>query len=455
MNKKISRLKFLQSSATLTAGVTTIGALSSLTSCGTSSKNEADTEFDYYKDVNIPVIVNDTVDGRKLTAGLIGCGGRGTGAAMNFMEAGNDLVVTHLADLYPEKVEACKAQMAKKGVTIDDSNCFDGLDGYKKVLESDVDVVILATPPYFRPEHFKAAVEKNKHIYYEKPCGVDSPQLRQMLLLGKQAEAKGLKVICGLVRRTQKNVVETFRQVASGAIGEPVSAHVMRNGGVLWSVARQKGWNDMQYMLRNWTNFKWLSSDMLAEQTIHEVDMMRWFMGDKKPLRAIGYGGRARKTSGDMYDFFSVNYEFEGGKQVNCGARQINGCANGREVLVYGTKGYTNCEGKIYNLDGTLKWEYPFPKDGEENEWSVKNMFVQSHVLLVNAIRNNTPLNDVVTLVESNFTANMGRDAAYSGKIVTWDEIVASNERLGPETIEYRDYSEYSETPELPGTDDK
>lgn len=451
MKKKISRLNFLATSASLAAGATVAGSLSSvLTGCSSADKGTK-ANLSCYEGVPIPNIVNETVDGKPLKAGLIGCGGRGTGAAMDFMRAGSGLTVTHLADLHEDRLQGCKAELAKNNVIIDDANCFTGLDGYKKVIESDVDVVILAAPPYFRPEHFKAAVDAGKHMYYEKPCGVDSTQLRSMIMYSKEAEAKGLKVICGLVRRTQKDIVETFRQVANGAIGEPISAHMMRNSSALWYISRQKEWNDMQYMLRNWTNFTWLSSDMLAEQSIHEVDMLRWFMGNKNPLKATGYGAQVRRNTGDVYDFFSVNYEFENGKKANCSARQLNGCATTRGVYVYGTEGYTNCEGKIFNLDGTIKWEYPYPKEGEKNEWTVMDIYTQSHILLVNAIRKDEPLNDVSMLVTSNMMANMGRDAAYTGNVITWDDIMYSKEKLGPEVIEFRDYKEFTEKPLLPG----
>lgn len=193
--------------------------------------------------------------------------------------------------------------------------------------------------------------------------------------------------------------------------------------------------------MRNWPNFCCISGDLLTEQFIHEIDMMSWFLGDRKPLRAIGYGGRQRRVTGDVYDFFSIQYIYDNGMRTNCASRQIDGCDNELYVMVYGTKGSTNCFDTIYNPDGSVAWQYPAPKpDDPDQTWAVKNPYVQEHIRLVTAIRNGEPINDVETHVQSVLMAIMGRMAAYTGKSVTWDEIMASDLDLSLENYEFGPY---------------
>jgi len=208
-------------------------------------------------------------------------------------------------------------------------------------------------------------------------------------------------------------------------------------GGSLWFKQRQKEWCDMEYMMRNWVNFCWTSGDHIVEQFIHEIDQMSWFMGDRKPERAEATGGRQRRVTGDMYDFFSVEYRYDNGIRAHCTARQIGGCDNQTIIMVYGTKGYTNCTNKIFNLDGTVAWEYPAPKPEDADQtWAVPNPFVQEHIRLVTAIRTGKPINDVEQQAQSTLMAIMGRESAYTGKFVTWEQIMASTQKLGPETYQ-------------------
>lgn len=440
MNKKnstltLTRRDFLKSSAVGALGAMVAPSLL-VTGCSSSSK---DTKL--YPDALIPEMLPQAPDGRPLKAGLIGCGGRGTGAAVNFRDAGNGLTVTMLADIFPDKMAQCRKTLKEYDIEVPDENCFLGFDAYKKVIDSDVDVVLLCTPPVFRAREFAYAVEKGKHVFLEKPCAIDPVGARSILRSAKLAEQKGLSVISGTIRRSQRDCVETFRRVADGAIGDIVSAQVIRNGGNLWHKDRQPGWSDMEYVMRNWPNFCCISGDLLTEQFIHEIDMMSWFLGDRKPLRAIGYGGRQRRVTGDVYDFFSIQYIYDNGMRTNCASRQIDGCDNELYVMVYGTKGSTNCFDTIYNPDGSVAWQYPAPKpDDPDQTWAVKNPYVQEHIRLVTAIRNGEPINDVETHVQSVLMAIMGRMAAYTGKSVTWDEIMASDLDLSLENYEFGPY---------------
>lgn len=452
MKKTISRKDFLTTTAVGAAGA--VGVLSVpafLSSCGGGAVNSA-AQNSPIREANIPELLSKAVDGKPLKAAVIGCGGRGTGAAENFLSAGDGLTIVALADVFQDKIDACRKILAEKGQNISDDMCFVGFDAYKNVLATDVDVVLLCTPPYFRPEHFKAAVDAGKHIFNEKPCAVDAAGVKTIMLASKNADMKGLCIISGTIRRSQRDCVETYKRVCEGAIGEIVSANVMRNGGALWAKKRQTGWSDMEYMLRNWVNFNWLSGDHIVEQFVHEIDQVHWFTG-KMPVKTTGYGGRQRRVTGDQYDFFSVCYEYDNGTRQQCSARQINGCSNGTTVMLYGTKGYTNCAGKIFNLDGTVAWEYPYPKEGDADQsMAVLNPFVQEHIILVSAIRRGEKKNDAMDIANSTLMAIMGRDAAYTGKTITTEEALASDVAIGPKVIAMGSVAEFNEVIPVAGT---
>jgi len=426
---------------------TAIGALGAMTApaavlTGCSAKDGSEKEI-RLKDVSVPELLPKAPDGKPLTAGLIGCGGRGTGAATDFINAGNGLKITALGDVFEDKLIACRNYLKEKGQDIPDNKCFKGFDAYQKVIDSGVDVVLLCTPPVFRAEHFDYAVQKGKHCFIEKPCATDPLRAKQIIVSGKQATAKGLSVMSGTVRRSQRDCIENYRRVAGGMIGNIVSAHVTRLGGALWYVKRKPEWNDMEYMLRNWVNFCWTSGDLIVEQFIHEIDMLTWFMGDVHPVRAEATGGRQRRVNGDMYDFFSVEYVYEDGRRAHCTSRQIGGCDNSFGVYIYGTKGYTNCYDKIFNYDGSVAWQYTEPEGTKTNHLSAA--YVQEHIRLVTAIRTGKPVNDTEQHVQSTLIAMMGRMSAYTGKFVSWDEIIASNMRLGPEKYAFGPVEGFSE----------
>lgn len=426
-NRKIGRRKFI-SGTTMAAAA--LGSMGMMTSCsGKEPKKEEET---------LPVLLNRAPDGPVLKAGLIGCGGRGTGAAVNFLDAGPNLQITALGDVFQDRLDQCRAQLkTERNVEVADDKCFTGFDSYQKVIDSGVDIVLLCTPPHFRPAHIAAAVQAGKHIFLEKPCAVDPVGARSVLVSVERAKEKGLCMVSGTIRRVQKDFMETRRHVMNGEIGDIVSAHVIRNGGSLWVVKRQPGWSDMEYMLRNWANFCWLSGDHIVEQFIHEIDVMNWYIG-KNPVKAIGWGGRQRRVSGDQYDFFSIEYLYDNGMHTHCAARQISGCSNLTKQFIVGSEGFADARGTLYNLKGEEIWKYPRPEEGSTDEtWKVTDPFVQEHINLVTGIRTGNVVNDAEAQVMSTLVTVMGRMSAYTGKDVTWDEVLNSDMYLGPKTYAF------------------
>ena len=408
----------------------TLGSMGIITACSNPGEKK--------REIQLPQLLDQAPDGKILKAGLIGCGGRGTGAAINFLEAGPNLQITALGDVFQDKIDNCRAELKKeRNVEIADENCFVGFDSYEKVIDSGVDIVLLCTPPHFRPAHVEAAVNARKHIFMEKPIAVDPVGARSVLASAKKAEAIGLSMVSGTIRRVQKDYMETWRQVANGAIGEIVGANIIRNGGALWYRLRQPQWTDMEYMLRNWVNFCWLSGDHITEQFIHEIDVMNWYLG-QNPVKAIGWGGRQRRITGDQYDFFSIEYVYEGGMRTHCAARQINGCTNRKVEQINGTKGYASASGIIYDSNGNEIWKYPKPEEGDTGSpWKVTNPYVQEHINLVTAIRTGNPISDAEAQINSTLITIMGRISAYTGKDVTWEEIMNSDLYLGPKTYAF------------------
>jgi len=345
-----------------------------------------------------------------------------------------------------------RERLNKYKLTVPDEMCFTGFDGFQKLIDSDVDVVLLATPPHFRPDHFKAAVQAKKHVFMEKPVAVDPVGIRSVIASARAAQQMGLNVVTGTQRRHQRDYVATYEQVANGAIGRPLSAKAYWNQEHVWFRRRQAGWTDMEYMLRNWNNFSWLSGDHILDTHIHNIDVINWFLG-KTPQAAVGYGGNHRRVTGNQYDFFSIDFEYGNGSFSHSMCRQIDNCANGVGEIVMGTKGYTNCQNKIYDLDGNIIWKYEYPKDKDGNPTSKVKVspYIQEHIHLVTAIRSNIYVNEAERTALSNLTAIMGRESAYTGKRVTWDEIMSSDLKLGPESLSMGDVNISFETP-VPGT---
>jgi myo-inositol 2-dehydrogenase/D-chiro-inositol 1-dehydrogenase len=422
----LSRRKFLGNAAAVGA----VGAL------GVSQLLSACDKIKIPKDLVLPPLLDQAPDGELIKAGVIGCGGRGTGAALNFLSAGPNLQVVALADVFQDRIDNCRKELkTEKGVEIPDEKCFAGFDGYKKLLESGVDYVIIATPPYFRPEIFKAAVEARKNIFFEKPVAVDPVGIRTIMSAGKQAEAFGLSVVTGTQRRHQRDYIETYKRIMGGAIGDIVAANAYWNQSQLWYRDRMPEWSDMEFMIRDWVNWTWLSGDHIVEQHVHNLDVIHWFTG-KNPLSAVGMGSRQRRVTGDQYDNFNVDFVYEGNVHMHSMCRQITGCTDNVSEYIRGTKGYSNCKDTIWNPDGTVLWTYEYPLN-EAGEPTLKvDPYVQEHIDLITAIRTNKPVNEAEQVAHSNLTAIMGRVSAYTGKEVTWDEIMASDLQLGPKVIE-------------------
>jgi myo-inositol 2-dehydrogenase / D-chiro-inositol 1-dehydrogenase len=440
--QNIDRRKFIGKTAI--AGLALAGAGAIITSCKKKPANEA---------LGLPPVLQGAPKGKKLRAGLVGVGARGTGAAINFISAGPDLEIVALADVFQDKIDACRERFASFKLPIPSENCFTGFDGYKKLMAlPDVDVVILATPCKFRPEHFLEAVNTNKHVFMEKPMAVDPVGIRSIIATARKAAAIGLCVVTGTQRRHQEDYIETYKQVVGGAIGKITGAKAYWNQDHVWFREREKGWDDMTYMIRNWNNFCWLCGDFILDTHVHNIDVINWFLG-KHPEKAVGYGGRARRVTGDQYDFFSIDFDYGNGVSSHSMCREIDSCSNGTGELIIGTEGYTNCNNKIWDLNGKLKWEFEYPKDENGNQTQTIKIpaYVQEHMHLVHAIRTGKYVNEGEQTALSTLTAIMGRTAAYTGRTVAWDDIFKSDMDLGPKKIEFGPVDMVFETP-VPGT---
>ena len=372
--------------------------------------------------------------------GVIGCGGRGTGAAANALEASPDAVVTALADVFSERVESARKhltdpQNAWAGrVQVDPARCFTGFDAYRALLATDVDVVLLATPPHFRPMHLAAAVAAGKHAFVEKPVAVDAPGVRSVLASAETARQKQLSIVAGTQRRHERSYLEAMARVRSGAIGRIVSARCYWNQGGLWMHPRKPEWNDMEWQLRNWLYFTWLSGDHIVEQHVHNLDVLNWAIG-AHPQRALGFGGRQVRTSpayGHVFDHFAIEYEYPGGISALSMCRQIDGCAGRVEEVIVGTEGVCTTSSGRARIEGAHPWKF----DGDAG-----NPYVQEHVDLFGAIASGTPLNEAAQIAESTLTAIQGRMSAYTGQAVTWEQALASKLDLAPPSYAFGELS--------------
>ena len=403
--------------------------------------------------VNSPVFHDSAPDGPLLKAGLVGCGGRGTGAALNFLNAGTNLQITALGDVFEQQINKCRARLKEqKGIEISDENCHVGFDAYQKVIDSDVDIVLLVTPQHFRPLHFDAAVRAKKHIFMEKPAGVDPSGIRSIMAAAKMAEAAGLTVVVGTNFRHQRDYLTTHHMVNNGAIGDLISANAWDIRGRIWHVNRLPGWSDMEAMLWDWMNWNWLSGGDNVDIAVHQIDIVSLFFG-KHPVKALGFGGRHRRMTGNVYDFYSVEYEFDDGRIFNCKTRCIDGCDNKHGFMIFGTRGYTNCKDKIWDNDHNLIWEYEYPLDSEgrpTNRVAISS-YDEEHINFVTAIRTNQPLNQAPNLAAATLCGIMGRESAITGKVVTWEDMMASELRLGPSEYAMGPVTGFDPLPPVPG----
>src|SRR5688500_7047764 len=275
-----------------------------------------------------------------IRVGLIGCGGRGTGAARDCLKAGGeDVVLVAMGDLFPDRLERARTNLAKvasedpivaKQYKVTPETSFSGFDAYQKVLASDIDLVILATPPGFRPAHLAAAIAAGKHVFMEKPVAVDAAGVRSVIASAEVAKQKGLAIVAGTQRRHDAGYLATIERVHGGAIGDVVAGQVYWNQGGLWHAARKPEWTDTEWQIRNWLYFTWLSGDHIVEQHIHNIDVANWVLG-AHPVKAVGVGGRQWRTDpiyGHIYDHFAVDFEYPSGAHIMSMCRQIDGTAD-------------------------------------------------------------------------------------------------------------------------------
>jgi predicted dehydrogenase len=372
-----------------------------------------------------------------LKVGLIGCGGRGTGAAAQALKADKEAELTCMGDIFSDYLEESYQSLKKinpEQVKVDDAHKFVGFDAYQQVLDAGVDVVILTTPPAFRPAHFKAAVEAGKHVFCEKPVAVDAPGIRSVLASARLAKEKGLSVVSGFTYRFDFSKRALFDRMKSGEIGDITNVFTIRNGGGLWYKDRQPDWTEMEYQLRNWYYYDWLSGDYIVEMMVHSLDLMSWALGDQVPVAVTATGGRQSRTEekwGNIYDHFAVEYEYENNIKGVHLSRQQKGCSNTNRANFTGTEGFATIDSgkRIHSTMGESKWDY----DGQSN-----NPYETQHEELFAAIRAGKPMNQGELMANSTMLAIIGRMAGYSGQTITWEEAMKSEVKLGPAAAEYR-----------------
>jgi predicted dehydrogenase len=370
--------------------------------------------------------------GDTFRVGLVGCGGRGTGAAGQALNADPNVKLVALGDAFADRVENClhrlqddKKIAAKIDVPIE--RRFAGFDAYKHVIDA-CDVVLLATPPGFRPQHLKAAVEAGKHIFCEKPMAVDGPGVRSVLRTAEEARRKGLCLRSGFCYRFDPPKRETVQRLHEGAIGDVLTIHTNYLTGPIWHVERKPGMADMEWQMRNWYYFTWLSGDFIVEQHIHSLDKAAWVLKDQYPVSAVGLGGRQQRTDpmyGHIYDHFATVFEYAGGAKVFSYCRQMARCPNDVSDHVIGTQG--QCQLMKHTIDGPHPWRYR----GE-----LPDMYQVEHNELFAAIRAGRTVNDGEYMAKSTLMGIMGRMAAYTGKKVTWEQVLNSKEDLMPPTLD-------------------
>jgi myo-inositol 2-dehydrogenase / D-chiro-inositol 1-dehydrogenase len=379
--------------------------------------------------------------GDVIRIGVVGCGGRGTGAARDAMRGSENVQIVALGDLFPDRIASARANLAKAVAEnaalapkykVTDERCFTGFDAYQKVIDSGIDLVILATPPGFRPPHLAAAVAAGKHIFTEKPVAVDAAGIRSVIASAEAAKQKGLGVVAGTQRRHDAGYRATIERLHGGAIGEITGGSVYWNQGGLWNQPRKPEWTDAEWQIRNWLYFTWLSGDHIVEQHVHNIDVANWVL-NAHPVRAMGVGGRQRRTGpeyGHIYDHFAIEFEYPSGARVLSMCRQIDGSANLVGERFTGTNGTTDAHSEIVARGaGAGPWKF----DGKGSP----NPYVQEHTDLVASIRAGKPLNELRQVAESTLTAIMGREAAYTGQVVSWDEILGAPQNITPPTVAF------------------
>jgi len=388
--------------------------------------------------VTLPSLSNVHAAGSDvLKIGLIGCGspggGRGAGAAGQALNADPNTKLVAIGDMFKDHIDD-KLKNLKQDekigsrVDVEPDHCFVGWDAYKQVLAADVDVVILTTPPHFRPLHLKAAVDAGKHVFCEKPVAVDAPGVLKVMEACRVAKSKDLALVSGLCYRYDKAKRETMARIHDGAIGDIVAMHTNYNAHGLWSVKRHQEMSDMEWQLRNWLYFTWLSGDHIVEQHIHSLDKMAWAMKDEPPLKAFGLGGRQSRTAeqyGNIFDHHAVCYEYKNGVKLFSYCRQQDGAAPDVNDYVMGTHGVADI------MHHTIKGK---------NDWKAQkdptNMYQNEHDELFASIRSGKHIHNGDYMCKSTLMAIMGRMATYTGQVITWEMAMKSADDLTPKKYE-------------------
>jgi len=374
--------------------------------------------------------------GDTINIGVIGCGGRGTGAARDALAASEDTRIVAMADVFTDRLDSSRKNLATLGErgVIEDSRAYAGFDAYHELLAhaEDIDYVILATPPHFRPAHFEAAIKAGKHVFMEKPVAVDPAGVRRVIAAAAQADEKGLSVVTGTQRRHEACYLAALERIHGGDLGDLVYARCYWNQGGLWVVEQTPGMSDMEWQLRNWLYFTWLSGDHIVEQHVHNLDVCNWAFGGP-PARCFGLGGRQARTDpkyGHIYDHFAIEYEYPGGRYVLSMCRQQDDCAESNRVeeLIVGTKGRAITSSGRATIRGENAWRF----EGEN-----PNPYVREHADLIASMTSGPRLNEARRVAESTLTAIMGRMSAYTGQPVTWEQAMNSQLDLSPEQYEF------------------
>jgi predicted dehydrogenase len=370
-----------------------------------------------------------------LRIGLIGCGGRGTGAAAQALHADPNVKLVAMADVFADRLERSLGTLERdpalaNKIDVPAERRFVGFDAYRRAIDA-VDVVLLCTPPHFRPAHIRAAVQANKHIFAEKPIAVDAPGVRSVLESCALARKRNLSVVSGLCLRYSTGYRETMRRVHDGAIGNLVALQANDLRGTIWMYPRQKAWSDMEWQMRNWYYFTWLSGDFNVEQHVHNLDVCAWALGDRYPEKCFGLGGRQVRVGteyGHIYDHFSVTYEYADGVKVFSHTRQQARCLGDMTVYALGTQGKAEINERRLAITGPKPWQLR----GKDNDF-----YQTEHDELFAAIRAGRPINNGEYMCKSTLMAIMARMAAYTGQQITWDMAWNSKEDLSPPSYEW------------------
>ena len=395
--------------------------------------------------------MSNVYDNKKLKLALVGCGGRGSGAAVQALTADDKVELYAMADAFRDRIDSSLNGIKEhfdgsKNIDVKEKNMFTGFDAYKKAIDL-CDVVILTTPPGFRPLHFEYAIRNDKHVFMEKPLATDAPGIRKVLEVAKIAKDKKLNVVVGLQRHYQDKYITLYNKVVNGDIGKIVSGQVYWNDGGVWVKKRKPSQSELEYQMRNWYYFTWLCGDHILEQHIHNIDVANWFIGDY-PISAQGMGGREVRNGidhGQIFDHHFVEFTYASGAVISSQCRHQTGTASRVDEVFQGSNGsVVTGKGEMTDLDGNIKYKYPNKRNEDPNPYQVE------HDKLFQSIRNNEVINDVEYGAKSTMTAIMGRMATYTGKKITWDQAINSKEMLVPNNLTWN-----STPPTLPDDNGK